>query len=104
MARGCGRLFKEAVAKWGTVDVLVNNAGITRDGLIMRMKLDQWQSVIDTNLTGVFLAIQVSAKMVTVISAMLCRYLFAACHLRRNSLRDLNKIAWAHGSSAEQQR
>ncbi|CAL8465307.1 g4842 [Coccomyxa elongata] len=57
------RLFKEAVAKWGTVDVLVNNAGITRDGLIMRMKLDQWQSVIDTNLTGVFLAIQAATKV-----------------------------------------
>lgn len=46
------------MAKWGTVDVLVNNAGITRDGLIMRMKAEQWQAVIDTNLTGVFLAIQ----------------------------------------------
>ena len=44
---------------WGTVDVLVNNAGITRDGLMMRMKLEHWQAVIDTNLTGVFLAIQV---------------------------------------------
>lgn len=53
------RLFKEAVSAWGTVDVLVNNAGITRDGLIMRMKQEQWQAVIDTNLTGVFLAIQV---------------------------------------------
>ena len=46
---------------WGTVDVLVNNAGITRDTLIMRMKPEQWQAVIDTNLTGVFYAIQVSS-------------------------------------------
>lgn len=53
------RLFSEAVGAWGTVDVLVNNAGITRDGLMMRMKLEQWKAVIDTNLTGVFLAIQV---------------------------------------------
>ena len=53
------RLFKEAVDSWGTVDVLVNNAGITRDSLIMRMKPEQWQAVIDTNLTGVFYAIQV---------------------------------------------
>jgi NAD(P)-dependent dehydrogenase (short-subunit alcohol dehydrogenase family) len=53
------RLFKEAVSAWGTVDVLVNNAGITKDGLIMRMKPEQWQAVIDTNLTGVFFAIQV---------------------------------------------
>jgi 3-oxoacyl-[acyl-carrier protein] reductase len=53
------RLFKEVVDFWGTVDVLVNNAGITRDTLIMRMKPEQWQAVIDTNLTGVFYAIQV---------------------------------------------
>ncbi|GFH19453.1 uncharacterized protein HaLaN_16400, partial [Haematococcus lacustris] len=37
------RLFKEVSDKWGRLDVLVNNAGITRDGLIMRMKLEQWQ-------------------------------------------------------------
>ena len=53
------RLFDEAVAKWQTVDVLVNNAGITKDGLVMRMKPEAWQSVIDTNLTGVFYATQV---------------------------------------------
>ena len=53
------RLIKEAVDKWGTVDILVNNAGITRDTLIMRMKPEQWQAVIDTNLTGVFYATQV---------------------------------------------
>jgi 3-oxoacyl-[acyl-carrier protein] reductase len=42
----------------GRIDVLVNNAGITRDGLAMRMKPDDWNSVIQTNLTGAFLAIQ----------------------------------------------
>lgn len=52
------RLFEEALAKWSTVDVLVNNAGITRDTLLMRMKPEQWQAVIDTNLTGVFYATQ----------------------------------------------
>jgi len=57
------RLFKEAVNSWGTVDVLVNNAGITKDTLIMRMKPEQWQAVIDTNLTGVFYAIQVSRQL-----------------------------------------
>ena len=56
------RMFKEAMDSWGSVDVLVNNAGITRDTLIMRMKPEQWQAVIDTNLTGVFYAIQVSSR------------------------------------------
>ena len=60
------RLFKEAVDSWGTVDVLVNNAGITRDALIMRMKPEQWQAVIDTNLTGVFYAIQVHSLPVPI--------------------------------------
>lgn len=54
------RLIKESVSHWGTVDVLVNNAGITRDTLIMRMKPEQWQSVIDTNLSAVFYASQVT--------------------------------------------
>jgi len=40
-------------ADWG-VDILINNAGITRDGLLLRMSLEQWQAVIDTNLTGSF--------------------------------------------------
>jgi len=47
-------LFKSAVEAFGGVDVLVNNAGITQDTLVMRMKPDQWQSVIDVNLSGVF--------------------------------------------------
>lgn len=46
----------EAVVKQaGTVDVLVNNAGITRDGLIMRMKDEAWDEVLSVNLTSVFL-------------------------------------------------
>lgn len=47
-------MFKTAVEAYGTVDVLVNNAGITQDTLVMRMKPQQWQSVIDINLSGVF--------------------------------------------------
>ncbi|MFZ9569323.1 MAG: SDR family NAD(P)-dependent oxidoreductase, partial [Vulcanococcus sp.] len=48
-------LIKTVLEKEGRLDVLVNNAGITRDGLLMRMKTADWQSVIDLNLTGVFL-------------------------------------------------
>jgi 3-oxoacyl-[acyl-carrier protein] reductase len=43
------------VARWGAPEVLVNNAGITRDGLIMRMKESDWRDVIEANLTGTFL-------------------------------------------------
>ncbi|MFM2204715.1 MAG: 3-oxoacyl-[acyl-carrier-protein] reductase, partial [Cyanobacteriota bacterium] len=48
-------LIKAVLEREGRLDVLVNNAGITRDGLLMRMKSADWQSVIDLNLTGVFL-------------------------------------------------
>ncbi|XP_020970576.1 3-oxoacyl-[acyl-carrier-protein] reductase, chloroplastic isoform X2 [Arachis ipaensis] len=56
-------MIKAATDAWGTVDVLINNAGITRDGLLMRMKKSQWQEVIDLNLTGVFLCTQAAAKI-----------------------------------------
>ncbi|MEB3326950.1 MAG: 3-oxoacyl-[acyl-carrier-protein] reductase [Synechococcus sp.] len=48
-------MVKVVLEREGRLDVLVNNAGITRDGLLMRMKSSDWQSVIDLNLTGVFL-------------------------------------------------
>lgn len=47
-------LVKRAVEAMGSVDILVNNAGITRDGLTMRMSDEDWQSVIDVNLTSTF--------------------------------------------------
>jgi 3-oxoacyl-[acyl-carrier protein] reductase len=50
--------IKAAFAKAGKVDILVNNAAITKDGLALRMKKDDWDAVIATNLTGAFLAIQ----------------------------------------------
>jgi 3-oxoacyl-[acyl-carrier protein] reductase len=48
-------LIKTVLKRSGRIDVLVNNAGITRDGLLMRMKTEDWQAVINLNLTGVFL-------------------------------------------------
>jgi 3-oxoacyl-[acyl-carrier protein] reductase len=50
--------FKQVVEKFGRLDILVNNAAITRDGLQMRMKVDDWEAVLRTNLTGAHLCIQ----------------------------------------------
>lgn len=50
--------FHKAQKEFGTVDILVNNAAITRDGLAVRMKKDDWDAVINTNLYGSFQAIQ----------------------------------------------
>ena len=47
-------LIKTVLEKNKKIDVLVNNAGITKDGLLMRMKTDDWQKVLDLNLSGVF--------------------------------------------------
>lgn len=49
---------KDAIARLGTVHILVNNAGITRDMLLLRMKRSDWDDVIQTNLTGTFLLTQ----------------------------------------------
>jgi 3-oxoacyl-[acyl-carrier protein] reductase len=50
--------FKQVLEKFGRLDILVNNAAITRDGLAMRMKADDWEAVLRTNLTGAHLCIQ----------------------------------------------
>src|ERR1035438_8897295 len=50
--------FKAILEKFGKLDILVNNAAITRDGLAMRMKLDDWEAVLRTNLTGAHLCTQ----------------------------------------------
>jgi len=55
-------LVKETLAQLGRIDILVNNAGITRDTLLLRMKLEDWQAVINLNLTGVFLCTQAVSK------------------------------------------
>jgi len=54
--------LQELPAEFAAVDILVNNAGITRDTLLLRMSLEQWQEVIDTNLTGAFAVTRELAK------------------------------------------
>jgi 3-oxoacyl-[acyl-carrier protein] reductase len=50
----CEAIVKAAIDEFGKVDILVNNAGITRDNLLMRMDAEEWESVINTNLSGPF--------------------------------------------------
>ena len=47
-------MVDQALRQWGTIDVLVNNAGLTQDNLLLRMSEEQWDQVIDTNLSGAF--------------------------------------------------
>lgn len=49
-----GKTIDQVVAEWGSLDILVNNAGITKDGLLLRLKEEDWDAVIGTNLKSVF--------------------------------------------------
>jgi 3-oxoacyl-[acyl-carrier protein] reductase len=57
------RLVEAAKERFGRLDILVNNAGITRDGLLIRMKDDDWDRVMETNLRGAFLMTRAAAKL-----------------------------------------
>ncbi|HEY5628911.1 MAG TPA: 3-oxoacyl-[acyl-carrier-protein] reductase [Candidatus Limnocylindrales bacterium] len=61
-AESADALIKSALEAFGKVDILVNNAGITRDDLIMRMSLDAWRAVLETNLFGAFYCIKAVAR------------------------------------------
>lgn len=56
-------LFQIVTAEFGSLDILVNNAGITRDGLLMRMKDEEWDAVIDVNLKGTFACTREAIKL-----------------------------------------
>jgi 3-oxoacyl-[acyl-carrier protein] reductase len=55
--------FSRLSTEFGRLDILVNNAGITRDGLLLRMKVDEWDAVLEGNLKGVFLCTQEAIKI-----------------------------------------
>ena len=57
------KMVDTAVAEFGTLDIIVNNAGITRDVMLHKMTDDQWKAVIDVNLTGVYYGIQCAGRV-----------------------------------------
>ncbi len=59
----CTALIEAVVARYGRLDVVVNNAGITRDGLLVRMSDEDWAAVLQTNLTGAFFSTRAAAKV-----------------------------------------
>jgi len=58
----CQAIVDGTIKKFGRIDILVNNAGITRDNLIMRMKEEEWQQVLDVNLKGAFNCTKAAAR------------------------------------------
>ena len=61
-AEAMGGMVEEVVEEFGKIDIMINNAGITRDGLLMSMDDQQWDQVINVNLKGVFVGIQAVAR------------------------------------------
>ena len=60
------RLFDHIRDKYGKIDILINNAGVIKDNLLLSMRLSEWDAVIDTNLKGAFLCAQKAAEMMIV--------------------------------------
>ncbi|AEE16138.1 3-oxoacyl-[acyl-carrier-protein] reductase [Treponema brennaborense] len=86
-AENLSETVKAALADAGCFDILVNNAGITRDGLSFRMSMDDWQKVLDVNLTGVFIVSQL------VSSAMIRK--------RSGSIINMTSIVGLHGQGGQ---
>jgi NAD(P)-dependent dehydrogenase (short-subunit alcohol dehydrogenase family) len=59
------QMIDRVAAEWGRVDVLVNNAGVTRDRTILKMTNGEWNDVVDTNLSGVFWCLREAARVMT---------------------------------------
>jgi len=55
-------MFQVIDSKFGPVDILINNAGITKDAILLRMNTEDWQSVVDVNLKGTFLCTKYASK------------------------------------------
>lgn len=59
----CAEMVQRVAEEFGSLNIVVNNAGIARDGLLMRMSDEDWQAVLDTNLTGVFAITRAAARI-----------------------------------------
>lgn len=80
-------VLNQAMETFGRVDTLINNAGVTRDGLVMRMKDEDWNTVIDTNLNGVFYASRAAAKIMM--------------KQRRGSIVNITSISGIYGNAGQ---
>lgn len=58
-------MLNDTVQRWGRMDVIVNNAGTTNDGLMLRMKEQAWDDVLETNLTGAFHVVRAAARIMS---------------------------------------
>ena len=58
-------IFEEAIKQYGKIEILINNAGITKDGLLLRMKDEDWDAVININLKGTFLCTKEAVKIMS---------------------------------------
>lgn len=81
------QVVKTALSEAGNFDILVNNAGITRDGLSFRMKMEDWQDVLNVNLTGTFIVTQI------ISNAML--------RARSGSIINMSSIVGLHGQGGQ---
>ena len=70
---GVSELFETVIKEFGPVEVLVNNAGITRDNLLMRMKDEEWLAVLKTNLDSVYYCTKAALRSSTKIGRASCR-------------------------------
>ena len=86
-AEQLAEVVKAALTEAGNFDILVNNAGITRDGLSFRMKMEDWQNVLNVNLTGTFVITQI------VSNAML--------KARSGSIINMSSIVGVHGGAGQ---
>jgi 3-oxoacyl-[acyl-carrier protein] reductase len=80
-------IFKDIFERFGSIDILINNAGITRDGLIMKMKESDWEAVIDVNLKGTFNCIQ-----------KVCRYMMKQ---RSGSIINISSVIGIMGNAGQ---